>query len=103
MRAWKYCTERMASTSLNLHTRKPRETPWSGTFLRRYWRALSDQALGFLENSLTSDALRPFSFHPEKTVGDLEVRLVKCFAMVFPDLPPERVASATTANVKGWD
>ncbi len=30
-------------------------------------------------------------------------RLTKCFAVVFPDLPPETIASASTTTVEAWD
>jgi acyl carrier protein len=30
-------------------------------------------------------------------------RLTKCFEVVFPDLPVEQIASASTATVASWD
>jgi acyl carrier protein len=30
-------------------------------------------------------------------------RLIKCFEVVFPDLPPGAVAGASTATVEAWD
>jgi acyl carrier protein len=30
-------------------------------------------------------------------------RLTNCFQVVFPDLPPEGIATASTATVASWD
>jgi acyl carrier protein len=30
-------------------------------------------------------------------------RLIKCFSLVFPSLPPDQIPSATADNVNGWD
>lgn len=36
-------------------------------------------------------------------MNDTAKRLTKCFLVVFPEMTPEDVAEATTANVKNWD
>ena len=36
-------------------------------------------------------------------MDNARARLAKCFLAVFPDLKPEEVGNATTANVKNWD
>lgn len=33
----------------------------------------------------------------------LSERLSKCFSLVFPNLPPDQIPSATADNVSGWD
>jgi acyl carrier protein len=34
---------------------------------------------------------------------DLQTRLTKCFAAVFPQLTPEEISRATVESVGGWD
>ncbi len=34
---------------------------------------------------------------------DLQTRLMKCFAALFPQLTPEEIARATVDSVEGWD
>ena len=36
-------------------------------------------------------------------MNDRAERLAKCFGIVFPALPPERVRDAETSNVAEWD
>ena len=36
-------------------------------------------------------------------MNDTAKRLTKCFLVVFPEMTPEEVAEATTANTKNWD
>jgi acyl carrier protein len=36
-------------------------------------------------------------------MDDIEERLVRCFAAVFPTLSREDLPAATSANVSGWD
>jgi acyl carrier protein len=37
------------------------------------------------------------------TMTDVQTRLTKCFAAVFPALPPMDMPSATMESVDGWD
>jgi acyl carrier protein len=36
-------------------------------------------------------------------VNDLQRRLTRCFAAVFPNLPESQITSATLDTVEGWD
>jgi acyl carrier protein len=36
-------------------------------------------------------------------MDELQVRLVRCFAAVFPSLPSDRMATAQSSSVEGWD
>ena len=36
-------------------------------------------------------------------MNDLEVRLHRCFAAVFPNLPVSQTTSASLETVEGWD
>lgn len=36
-------------------------------------------------------------------MADVRERLIECFQTVFPDLPPDRIAAATTDNLPEWD
>lgn len=36
-------------------------------------------------------------------MDDLKARLAGCFQIVFPDLPDDRVESASQANLAKWD
>ena len=36
-------------------------------------------------------------------MNEIESRLDRCFAAVFPDLPASQIRSATVETVKGWD
>jgi acyl carrier protein len=36
-------------------------------------------------------------------MNDIETRVARCFSNVFPDLPPEELASASAASMAGWD
>jgi acyl carrier protein len=36
-------------------------------------------------------------------MNDMKSRLVKCFQVVFPDLPAGQIAAATQDSVKTWD
>ncbi len=36
-------------------------------------------------------------------MDDTRERLTKCFEVVFPDLPPDAIAGASTATVAAWD
>ena len=36
-------------------------------------------------------------------MDDAATRLVKCFQVVFPDLPPAKIASASQSTVETWD
>jgi acyl carrier protein len=37
------------------------------------------------------------------SAGDPRQRLMKCFEVVFPDLPQDKIASVSTATVAAWD
>ncbi len=34
---------------------------------------------------------------------DLDERLARCFALVFPDVPPDQIADAGVDTVEAWD
>ena len=36
-------------------------------------------------------------------MNDLQRRLTRCFAAVFPNLPESQITSATLDTVEGWD
>ena len=36
-------------------------------------------------------------------MSELQDRLSRCFAAVFPDLPESQIASASVESVKAWD
>jgi len=36
-------------------------------------------------------------------MDDVRNRLIKCFEMVFPDLPQERITTATQRGLAEWD
>jgi acyl carrier protein len=36
-------------------------------------------------------------------VNDVQRRLTRCFAAVFPNLPESQITSATLDTVEGWD
>lgn len=36
-------------------------------------------------------------------MNDVRARLIECFTLVFPNLPPESVVSATVDTVESWD
>ena len=36
-------------------------------------------------------------------MSDLQARLTRCFAAVFPNLPESQIMSASLDTVKGWD
>ena len=36
-------------------------------------------------------------------MNDIQNRLDRCFAAVFPDLPKSQIRSANVETVKGWD
>ncbi len=36
-------------------------------------------------------------------MDETKQRLTSCFQVVFPDLPPDAIASASTATVAAWD
>jgi acyl carrier protein len=36
-------------------------------------------------------------------MADVRARLEQCFAAVFPDLPQDQIAQASTATVPAWD
>lgn len=36
-------------------------------------------------------------------MSDLQARLTRCFAAVFPNLPESQITSASLDTVKGWD
>jgi acyl carrier protein len=36
-------------------------------------------------------------------MNEMRARLVKCFAAVFPHLPPQDIPAASTASVAEWD
>ncbi len=37
------------------------------------------------------------------SAGDPRQRLTNCFQVVFPDLPQQEIAAASTASVAAWD
>ncbi|HTV64764.1 MAG TPA: phosphopantetheine-binding protein [Bryocella sp.] len=37
------------------------------------------------------------------SAGNARQRLTKCFEVVFPDLPQDAIAGASTATVSAWD
>jgi acyl carrier protein len=38
-----------------------------------------------------------------RVMMDADAQLDRCFAIAFPDLPPERIATASVATVAEWD
>lgn len=36
-------------------------------------------------------------------MDDLEARLLRCFAVILPDLPEEELRQATMSSVSAWD
>lgn len=36
-------------------------------------------------------------------MNDIQARLARCFAAVFPDVPADRITIASLDTVKGWD
>jgi acyl carrier protein len=36
-------------------------------------------------------------------MDEIRQKLTNCFQVVFPDLPPEAIVSASTATVAAWD
>jgi acyl carrier protein len=36
-------------------------------------------------------------------MNDIQTRLTRCFAAVFPDLPGDQIEAASIRTVKGWD
>jgi acyl carrier protein len=36
-------------------------------------------------------------------MSDIQERVTRCFSNVFPDLPDEEIARASTASVPAWD
>ena len=36
-------------------------------------------------------------------MSDTEKRLIRCFALVFPNLAPEQIRTASVESVPGWD
>ncbi len=51
------------------------------------------------------DETRQMTPAEAKTVsaGDPRQRLTNCFQVVFPELPPASIATASTATVAAWD
>jgi acyl carrier protein len=36
-------------------------------------------------------------------MNDLDARLIRCFAAVFPNIPDHQITNATLDTVEGWD